>query len=210
MELKIVITDDHAIVRKGLRQILADELLKAEISEAGSAEDLLEMLRTKKFDLVISDISMPGRSGIDLLKQLQIDYPELPVLILSMHPEAQYALRAIKSGAMGYLTKDCASDELVKAVRQILNGRKYISPSFAELLADNASGHVQQTPHETLSDREFEVFKLIASGKGLSDIADMLSVSVNTVSTYRSRIMEKMKLHTNADITVYAKDNKLI
>lgn len=210
MKTQIIIADDHAVVRKGLKQILLDEMIDAHISEAGSAEQLLEMMRQQKFDLVVSDISMPGRSGIDLLKQLHIDYPTLPVLILSMHPETQYAVRALKAGAAGYLTKDTASEEFVKAVQQILNGRKYISPMLAELLADNVSGIITETSHEILSDREFEVLKLIAKGKSISEIGELLSVSVNTVSTYRSRTLEKMKLQTNADLTWYAIENKLI
>ncbi len=210
MKTQIIIADDHAVVRKGLKQILLDEMLDAQISEATSAEQLLEIMRQQKFDLVISDISMPGRSGIDLLKQLHIDYPSLPVLILSMHPEAQYAMRALKAGAAGYLTKDTASEELVKAVRQILNGRKYISPSLAELLAENVGGNINETSHDILSDREFEVMKLIATGKSISEIAEMLSISINTVSTYRSRVLEKMKLQTNADLTLYAVEHKLI
>ena len=210
MKLQIIIADDHAVVRKGLKQILLDELIDAQISEATSAENLLEVMRQQKFDLAISDISMPGRSGIDLLKQLRINYPTLPVLILSMHPEAQYAMRAIKAGAAGYLTKDTASEELVKAVQQILNGRKYISPSLAELLAENLGGTATDTLHETLSDREFEVMKLIAAGKSISEIAETHSISINTVSTYRSRVLEKMKLQTNADLTLYAVEHKLI
>ncbi len=210
MKIQIIIADDHAVVRKGLKQILLDEMLDAQISEAASAEQLLEIMRQQKFDLVISDISMPGRSGIDLLKQLHIDYPLLPVLILSMHSEAQYALRALKAGAAGYLTKDTASEELVKAVRQILNGRKYISSSLAELLAENIGGNATETSHDILSDREFEVMKLIATGKSISEIAEMLSISINTVSTYRSRVLEKMKLQTNADLTLYAVEHKLI
>lgn len=210
MKLQIIIADDHAVVRKGLKQILLDELIDAQISEATSAENLLEVIRLQKFDLVISDISMPGRSGIDLLKQLRIDYPALPVLILSMHPETQYAMRALKAGASGYLTKDTASEELVKAVQQILNGRKYISPSLAELLAENVGGSLTETSHETLSDREFEVMKLIAAGKSISEIAETLSIGINTVSTYRSRVLEKMKLQTNADLTLYSVEHKLI
>lgn len=210
MKLQIIIADDHAIVRKGLKQILLDEMLDAQVSEASSAENLLEIMRQQKFDLVISDISMPGRSGIDLLKQLHIDYPSLPVLILSMHPETQYAMRALKAGAAGYLTKDTASEELVKAVQQILNGRKYISPSLAELLAENVGGNTTETSHEILSDREFEVMKMIAAGKSISEIAEALSISINTVSTYRSRVLEKMKLQTNANLTLYAVEHKLI
>ncbi|MCW3124938.1 MAG: response regulator with a DNA-binding domain [Bacteroidetes bacterium] len=209
MKLNIIIVDDHTVVRKGLKQILADEMMNVQTSEAGSAEELLQKIRNQKFDLVITDISMPGRSGIDLIKQLHIDYPDLPVLILSMHSETQYALRAITAGASGYLTKEMASHELVRAVRQILNGRKYISPMLAELLADNASGRKVGTSYQALSDREIEVLLRIARGRRVSEIAADLSLSINTINTYRARILEKLSLHNNAELTRYAIDNNL-
>ena len=210
MKLKIIIADDHAVVRKGLKQILAEQMVHAQVSEVASAEEVLQAVRSEKFDLIISDISMQGRSGIELVKQLQIDKPEIPVLILSIHPEKQYALRALKAGAAGYLNKGSASEELAKAIKQIVQGKKYISPLLAEILADNVSGTTSVTSHEILSDREFEVLKLVAKGKGPSEIADYLSISVSTVSTYRSRVLEKMKLQNNADLTRYAMLHHLI
>ncbi len=210
MKLKIIITDDHAILRKGLKQIILEEFINAQISEASSTEEALKIIRKEKFDLVISDISMPGRSGIDLLKQIREEFPFLPVLILSMHPEEQYAVRALKAGASGYVTKDTASEELVNAIRKIINGKKYISISLADLLADNILIDNKLLPHQSLSDREFEVLKLIASGKSVSEISKTLSLSVNTISTYRSRILEKMKLRTNADLIHYAIEQKLV
>ena len=153
---------------------------------------------------------MPGRSGVDLLKQICEEFPLLPVLILSMHPEEQYAIRALKAGAWGYITKNAASDELVNAIRKIRSGKKYISPTIADLLADNLFLNNNQLLHQLLSDRELEVFKLIASGKNASTISEILSLSVNTISTYRSRILEKMKLHSNAELTRYALENNLI
>lgn len=209
MNLKTIIVDDHDVVRKGIKQIIMDEFGSAEITEAASAEEALKLIRSSKNDLVISDISMPGRSGIDLVKQLHEEYPSLPVLILSMYHENQYAVRAIKAGAAGYLTKDRVSFELITAINKVLSGRKYISASVAELLAENIHSKDTEFPHELLSDREFEVLKLIGAGKSVSDIADELLLSVNTISTYRLRIMEKMKLQTNADIIRYVIENDL-
>lgn len=209
MKLKTIIVDDHEVVRKGLKQIITDEFIQAVVMEAGSAEEALKMIRQENFDLVISDISMPGRSGIDLLKQLQEEFPSLPVLILSMHQESQYAIRVLKAGASGYLTKDTVSFELINAVKKVLSGRKYISIAVAELLSQNILGKNAEFPHELLSDREFEVLKLIGGGKSVSDIGDELSLSVNTISTYRLRIMDKMKMNTNADIIRYVIENNL-
>lgn len=210
MNLRVLIIDDHAVVRKGLMQIIKDEFIDAEIIEADSAEEALKIIRHGKFELVISDISMPGRSGIDLLKQLQEEFPSLPVLILSMHQESQYAIRTLKAGASGYLTKDTVSFELINAIKKVLSGRKYISIAVAELLSENILGKNAEFPHELLSDREFEVLKLIGAGKSVSNIGDELSLSVNTISTYRLRIMDKMKLNTNADIIRYVIENNLI
>ena len=210
MKLKIIIADDHAVLRKGLKLIILEEFTNAQISEASTAEDALKAIRKEKFDLVISDISMPGRSGIDLLKQIREEFPFLPVLILSMHPEEHYAIRALKAGASGYVTKDTASEELAKAIRKIISGKKYISSSLADMLADNVSVDSALLPHELLSDREFEVLLLIASGKGISKIAETLSLSVNTISTYRSRLLEKMKLKSNADLIHYALEQNLV
>jgi two-component system invasion response regulator UvrY len=209
-QFKIILVDDHLVVRKGIKYILAEEMLGVEISEATSAEELLQQIRKEKFDLVITDISMQGRSGLDLVKQLKIEQPDLPVLILSMHPETQYAVRALKAGASGYLNKEAAPEELIKAIQKIKLGKKYISPALAELLAENVGGLAIESSHHLLSDREFEVFKQISVGKSLSEIAEMLILSVSTVSTYRSRILEKMNLQTNADLTQYAVEHKLI
>ena len=208
--LRILIADDHTVVRKGLRQILLDEFPTAEIEEVGDAETLIQKVMTAKWDVVVSDLAMPGRSGLDALQQIKISHPNLPVLILSIHPEEQYALRALKSGAWGYLSKDTAPDELVKAVQRVLLGKKYIPQAIAEKLAGNFSSDTAISPHETLSDREFDVMRLLANGKSVSEIANMLSLSVTTLSTYRTRIMAKMNLKSNSDLTRYAIENKLM
>lgn len=208
--LRILIADDHCVVRKGLRQILLDEFPTAKIEEVPDAEELIKKVMSDTWDVVVSDLSMPGRSGLDALQQIKLSHPQLPVLILSIHPEEQYAMRALKSGASGYLSKDTAPDELVKAVQKVLLGKKYISHSIAEKLADNFSSDNNLYPHEILSDREFDVMKLLANGKSVSEIADMLSLSVTTVSTYRARVMVKMNLRSNSDLTKYALENKLI
>lgn len=210
MNLRILLIDDHAVVRIGLMQIIKDEFINAEIIEADSAEEALKIIRHGEFDLIISDISMSGRSGIDLVKQLHDEYPTLPVLILSMHQENQYAVRALKAGASGYLSKDSVSYELIKAMKQVLSGRRYISDVVGELLAGNFLNKNTEFQHQLLSNREFEVLKLIGSGKSISEISNELSLSVNTISTYRLRIMEKMKLQTNADIIRYVIEHELV
>ncbi len=208
--LKILIADDHTVVRKGLKQILLDEFPGAKIEEVPDAEGLIKKVMQGKWDIVVSDLSMPGRSGLDALQQIKISNPGLPVLILSIHPEEQYALRALKAGAAGYLSKDTAPDELVKAVQKVLLGKKYISHSIAEKLANTLSAKTDKFLHESLSNREFDVMKLLANGKSVSDIAEILSLSVTTVSTYRARVMTKMNLKSNSDLTKYAIENKLI
>lgn len=208
--LRILIADDHTVVRKGLKQILLEEFSNALIAEVPDAEELIRKVMAEKWDVVVSDLSMPGRSGLDALQQIKLSFPDLPVLILSIHPEEQYALRALKSGASGYLSKDTAPDELVKAVKKVLLGKKYISQSIAEKLADSISSPSSKQPHENLSDREFDVMKLLANGKSVSDIAEMLSLSVTTVSTYRARVMTKMNLRSNSDLTKYAIEKNLI
>ena len=208
--LRILIADDHTVVRKGLKQILLDEFPTAEIAEVANAEELIKNVMGAHWDVVVSDLSMPGRSGLDALQQIKISHPALPVLILSIHPEEQYALRALKSGASGYLSKDTAPDELVKAVQKVLLGKKYISQSIAEKLANTFSSGTGKSPHESLSDREFDVMKLLANGKSVSEIAEMFSLSVTTVSTYRARVMAKMELKSNSDLTRYAIENNLI
>jgi DNA-binding NarL/FixJ family response regulator len=208
--LRILIADDHTVVRKGLRQILLDEFPGAEIGEVADGGELVKKVMLGKWDVVVSDLSMPGRSGLEALQQIKLSHPDLPVLILSIHPEEQYALRALKSGAAGYLSKDTAPDELVKAVQKVLLGKKYISQAIAEKLANTFSSDTSTMPHEILSDREFDVMKFLANGKSVSEIAEMLSLSVTTVSTYRARIMTKMNLKSNSDLTKYAIENSLL
>ncbi|MBC7382084.1 MAG: response regulator transcription factor [Bacteroidia bacterium] len=208
--IRVLIADDHDVVRKGLKQIIAEEFHNADIHEAADGNELIKKVHAERFDIVISDISMPGRSGLESLKQLKEEYPKLPVLILSMHPEDQYALRVLKSGASGYLTKESVADELVKAVKQILGGRRYISVNVAEKLAESLDQNTDKELHENLSNREFDVLKLIASGKTVSEIAKVFSLSVNTISTYRARILEKMNFKNNAELTHYSIVKKLV
>ena len=208
--MRILIADDHAIVRRGLKQILEEEFPSGVIEEVSDAEEMIAKVIKEQWDLVISDLAMPGRSGLEALTLIHQEFPKLPVLILSIHPEEQYALRILKAGAAGYLNKEAAPEELVIAVRRILLGRKYITAAIAEKMATQLERGTNNDPHESLSDREFEVFKLIASGKTVSEIADSLSLSVTTVSTYRARIMTKMGVKTNADLTVYCMHHHLI
>jgi len=208
--LRILIADDHAVVRRGLRQILTEEFLAAHIVEVADADELFKYILKGEWDVVITDISMPGRSGLEVLQQIRQNYPKLPVLVLSVHPEDQYAIRVMRAGASGYLNKDSASDELVKAVHRLLLGKKYITPSLAEKLADSLDQDTDRLPHELLSDREFEVMKLIATGIPVADIAIKLGLSPTTVSTYRARVLEKMNAKSNADLTRYAMEHKLL
>ncbi len=208
--LRILIADDHTVVRKGLRQILLEEFPSAEITETADASSLFMKVLREEWDVVITDISMPDKSGLEVLQQIRRDYPRLPVLILSAHPEDQYAIRALKAGANGYLCKDSASEELVTAIRRILMGKKYITSSLAEKLAFHLDQEADRPPHESLSDREFEVMKFLASGKVVSEIANQLCLSVTTISTYRARILAKMNLRTNYDLTRYAMENNLL
>jgi two-component system, NarL family, invasion response regulator UvrY len=208
--IRILIADDHTVVRKGLRQILSEQLSPVQIEEVGDAESLIKKVMGEAWDVIITDLSMPGRSGLDALQQIKQYYPKLPVLVLSVYPEEQYALRVLKAGAAGYLNKDMASEELVNAVQRVLTGRKYISPSVAEKLAVSLDKDASKMPHEYLSDREFDVLKLIAAGNTVTQIAEILSLSSTTVSTYRARIMTKMNLKTNTSLTLYAMENKII
>ena len=207
--MKILIADDHAVVRAGLKQILTGVSGVTEIDGVTDGDEVMEKIKEKDYDVVVLDISMPGKNGLEVLKQLKSAKPKLPVLMLSMYAEGQYAVRVLKAGASGYLTKDSASEELVNAVEKIYLGRKYITPSLAEKLAD-FSWEGDKFPHEKLSDREFNVFKMIASGNTVKEVAANLCLSVQTVSTYKARIYEKMKLETRVDITSYAIKNKLI
>ena len=208
--LKILIADDHPIVRQGLKQILSEEFEIEALGEAQNSQEVLELVRKKNWDIVVLDITMPGRGGVDVLKDLKGQYPKLPVLILSMHPEDQYAVRVLKAGAAGYLTKESVQDELVKAIKKILAGGKYVSPSLAEKMAFDLETKTEKPLHETLSDREYQVMLLIASGKTVSQIAEKLSLSVKTIDTYRTRILEKMKMKTNAELMHYVIKNKLV
>ncbi|MFN8010894.1 MAG: response regulator transcription factor [Holophagaceae bacterium] len=202
--LKILLADDHSILRSGLRKILEGEFPDAQVLEAGTAEEALERVRAEALDLVVLDVSLPGRSGLDILPDLRAAQPRLPVLVLSMYGEQQFAVRALKAGAAAYLTKEHAADELIRAIRTVLSGRRYIGASLAEELAAHVALDRERPPHELLSAREFEVFRLIASAKGLTEIAEDLGLSVKTVSTYRTRILEKMQMGTNAELMQYA------
>ena len=207
---RFLVADDHAVVREGLRHILSDAFPSAIIEEVTNAEDLLKRATREEWDVVITDISMPGRSGLEILQQVKADHPKLPFLILSMHSEDQYAIRVLKAGASGYLNKESAPAELVKAINQLLLGKKYITPSIAEKLAGTLDRDATKMLYEYLSDREFEVFKFLAAGKTVSEIAEKIFLSVSAVSTYRARVMAKMKLRTNADLTLYAIEQKLL
>ena len=208
--LRILIADDHAIVRRGLKQLLLEEYPSAVIGEVSDTEDLLKEVINDGWDIVICDMNMPGRSGLDALGQIKQVSPNLPVLIMSMYPEEQYALRVLKAGASGYLEKESIHDDVIKAIQTVRLGKKFINATIAERLGDAFHNTNNKQPHELLSDREFDVFKLIASGKSVSDIASQLSLSTTTVSTYRSRILEKMGIKSNADLTRYALEKKLI
>lgn len=208
--IKILIADDHRIVREGLKQILAETPDMIVTDEASNAQEVLERIWDKDFDVLLLDISMPGRSGLDILKQLKGERPKLSVLVLSMYSEEQYALRALKAGASGYMTKESAPDELIEAIRKVSTGRKYISPSVAEKLAFSLESGDERPPQETLSDREFQVMCMIATGKTIKAIAEELSLSIKTVSTYRARILEKMRMKNNAELTHYAIQNRLV
>jgi DNA-binding NarL/FixJ family response regulator len=207
--IRILIADDHPVVRRGLKHILLDEYPAAIIEETGNAEHLIAQIMDKEWDVVICDMNMPGRSGLDALLQIKDISPKLPVLIMSMYPEDQYALRVLKAGASGYLGKETIGDDLIKAVEMVIGGRKFITPSIAEKLANALNTNTTLLPHEVLSNREFDVFKLLINGKSISEIATQLSLSSTTVSTYRARIMAKMKMHSIAEITKYAMENNI-
>ncbi|MBI3799493.1 MAG: response regulator transcription factor [Deltaproteobacteria bacterium] len=208
--VKILIADDHAVVRRGLKQIMTDEPDLLVVGEAQTAQQALELVRQQAWDVVVLDITMPGRSGLEVLKELQRERPKLPVLVLSMHPEEQFAVRALKAGAAGYLTKESAPGELVTAIRKVLGGGRYVSATLAETLAFELAVAPDQSPHETLSNREYEVFRLLAAGKTVSEIAAQLFLSVKTISTYRARILEKMNLKHNAELIRYAVTRGLV
>jgi two-component system invasion response regulator UvrY len=208
--IKVLIADDHPIVRQGLRQILSGISDMAVAGEAVNAQETLAQVRAGGWDVLVLDITMPDRSGFDILKELKHEQPDLPVLVLSIHAEEQFAVRVLKAGASGYLTKENAPGELIKAIRKVVGGGRYISRSLAETLAFNLDTASERPRHETLSDREFQVMQMMASGKTLAEIADELSLSAKTVSTYRTRLLEKMNLKTNAEIIRYAIENGLL
>lgn len=208
--MKVIIADDHAIVRRGLIQILAEEYQNLLAREAQNANEVFKLLRENDWDIIILDISMPGKSGLEILKEVRHEHPKVPILVLTSHPEEQYAIRVLKAGAAGYMTKESAPEHLVEVIRKITRGGKYISPTLAELLADSIGRNLEKEPHEGLSDREYQVLCLIASGKTVGEIAAELSLSVKTISTYRARILEKMMFKTNAELTHYALRNNLL
>lgn len=207
--IRILITDDHAIVRYGLARILDKQQGMKIVGECENGIEALAWLRDNDCDVALIDISMPGMNGINLLKQLREEKPKLPVLVVSIYPEDQYAVRLIKAGAAGYLTKGCAPAILVEAVRQITNGKKYISSSVAEMLANEFNSQEGKQPHETLSDREYQIFLMFAAARTVSEIAETLALSAKTVSTYRRRILEKMQLRNNAELMHYAVEKQL-
>jgi two-component system invasion response regulator UvrY len=207
--LRILIADDHPVVRQGLKQIVSEAADIVVGDEATDGHEVLNKIRAGNYDVVLLDITMPGKDGIDVLTQLKYEKPNLPVLIISMHPEEQFAVRALRAGASGYLTKESTPDELITAIYKVSTGGRYISASLAENLAYLVQ-KVEQLPHETLSDREYQVMRLIASGKTITDIAKELSLSVKTISTYRARILEKMKMENNVELTRYAMKNQLV
>jgi two-component system invasion response regulator UvrY len=208
--LRILLADDHAVVRQGVKQILAEAFTQAAFGEAQNTHELLELVACERWDIVVLDLAMPGGNGLEALKQIKHDHPQLPVLILSMFPEDQYAVRTIRAGAAGYLNKESAPEELVQAIRKVMQGGEYISPSVADELVLHARHEDDQPPHKRLSDREYQVLCLIASGKEIKEISTELALSAKTVSTYRTRLLEKMNMKTNAELTHYAIENKLV
>ena len=207
---RILIADDHAVVRAGIRQILEAELAVREIGEAGSGDETLEKMRGKEWDLVLLDIFMPDRSGLDILRHIQAGHPNVKVLVLSGLPEDQYAVNVLRAGASGYLAKDSAPEELLKAVGMVLGGRRYVSTKVSEMLVEGLDKDADSPLHARLSTREFQIFSKLAAGRSVTEIGSELSLSVKTVSTYRSRVLEKMGFKTNADLTSYALRNGLV
>ncbi len=208
--IKILIADDHSVVRRGIKQILSEESDFEVLGEASSTDEVFEQLDDQDWDILVLDITMPGKSGLDCLLEVRKKKPEMKVLILSMHPEEEIAITALKTGASGYLNKDSAPEELIKAIRKVHEGGRYISSTLAESILFSSEKGSGQEPHETLSEREFQVFCQLSSGKTLTEIAEELSLSIKTISTYRSRILEKMNLKTNVDLTHYAIKHKLV
>ena len=208
--MHILIADDHAVVRRGLREILADALPSADFSEAGNGDEVLSRLGQSQISMLVLDINMPGRSGMDILRDVKHTFPRLPVIILSCQPEEQYAVRCLRAGAAAFINKECAPEELAMATRKIVSGGRYVSASLAERLISNLDEFADKPLHESLSDREHEVMKMIAAGVPLTEIGERLHVSGKTISSYRARIMEKMQMKSNADLTRYAMTHSLI
>jgi len=208
--MHILIADDHAVVRRGLKEILSETIAGADFSEAGNGDEVIKQLSKSPVGLLLLDISMPGRSGMDVLRDVKHTYPRLPIIILSCQPEEQYAVRCLRAGAAAYINKESAPEELANATRKILSGGRYVSASLAEKLVANLNDSADKPLHELLSDREHEVMKMIATGVSLTEIGEMLHVSIKTISSYRARIMEKMQMKSNAELTRYAMTHRLI
>ena len=210
MTLRILLVDDHVVVRQGVRQLLLDRAVASEVAEAKTGAEALEMVTKQVYDVILLDISLPDMNGVEVLKRLKRKAPRVAVLMFSMYREDQYAVRALKAGAAGYLSKTVNAAQMVSAIQQVAAGRKYVSPAMAEALAEYVSFENEPMPHEKLSDREYQTLCMLASGKRLTDIANTLSLSVKTVSVYRSRLLEKMKLSNNAELTFYVMSKRLV
>jgi DNA-binding NarL/FixJ family response regulator len=208
--IKVCVIDDHAVVREGLKRIISENPGMAVTAEAGDGHEALKVIQNQPCDVVLLDITMPNKSGLDVLKELHANSPRLPVLVLSMHAEDQYAVRVLRAGAAGYLTKESAPAKLVQAIRKVVRGGKYVSQTLAEKLVYDLDGDSSKAPHEALSDREYQVLCMIASGKTVTDIAEELALSVKTISTYRVRILEKLNMKNNAELTRYAIKESLV
>ena len=208
--INVLVADDHAVVRKGLVQIISETMDMKVVAEAGTADEVFTEVRSRELDAVVLDLNLGDASGLEVLKNVKAEFEDLPILILSVHPENQYAVRTLRAGASGYLNKDSAPEQLVKAIRRVAEGRRYVSPEVAEELLFQLDADAEGPLHERLSDREFQVMRLLASGKTVSEIADMLALSVKTVSTYRSRVLDKMNMKNNAELTHYAIKNELV
>jgi len=208
--MKILIVDDHMLVRQGLKQIIADEFPQATFGEAGTAAEALKCVHAKKWDVVLLDLTLPGRGGLDILGEMKMIQARLPVLVLSMHPEAEFAVRVLKAGAAGYLTKQSAAEELLSAITKVVAGGRYITASLAEKLADDLARGTTQIPHEELSDREFQTMRMLAEGKTVKEIGAALDLSGKTVSTYRARVLEKLRLKSTVELARYAVEHGLV
>ncbi|HPQ45406.1 MAG TPA: response regulator transcription factor [Syntrophales bacterium] len=209
-KIQILIADDHPIIRAGLKQIISETNDMTIADEAGNGQEVLNLVRKKKYDLLLLDISMPGRNGLEILKELKSEYPKLPVLILSIYPEEQYAVRAFRAGASGYLTKESAANELISAIYKIVKGGRYVSESLAEELTYYLDKDASRPLHDLLTDREYQVMLLLGSGRTVKEAAEELHLSVKTISTYRTHILEKMNMKNNAELTLYVVKNNLV